>query len=124
MNNQLLIKREILPNGIRFIQFPRPQKMTTQLSVVIEYGSTSNSEKNSGLAHFLEHMVGGGSKERILMNRSLEQNGGFQNFWTYPELTMGYVDVFTKKLNEALQILSKLFFKDGFEENKFDLEKK
>jgi len=53
MTNNLSIKRTILPNGIRLIQFPRSQKMTSQLSVVIQYGSKIGSEKNAGMAHYL-----------------------------------------------------------------------
>ena len=98
--------------------------MTAQLSVVIEYGSKSDSEKNAGLAHFLEHMVGGGSKERIKTTRSIEQNGGYLDLFTELEYTIGYADVFPEKLNETSQFLSKLFFEDGFEEKKFDLEQK
>jgi len=124
MIDTLLINRKTLPNGIRLIQVPRSQKMTAQFSVAIEYGSKPSSEKNVGLAHFLEHMIGGGSKNRIGATRVIEQNGGYQNFWTSPEFTMGYVDVFAKKLKHSSQILSKLFFEDDFEEKKFKLEKK
>ena len=114
----------MLPNGIRLIQFPRSQKMTAQLSVVIEYGSKSGTEKNAGLAHFLEHMVAGGSEERIKATRSIEQNGGHLNFWSFHEYIMGYADVFREKLNDTSQCLSRLFFEDDFEAKKFDLEQK
>ena len=67
MSNNLLIKRMTLPNGIRLVQFPRSQKMTAQLSVVIQYGSKLDSEKNAGIAHYLEHMVGGRSKTRQIL---------------------------------------------------------
>ncbi len=122
MINPLLIKRKILPNGIRFIQFPRSQKMTAQLSLVIEYGSKPDSERNAGLAHFVEHMVMVGSKERIQTTRSIEKNGGYLNLFTDHDFTIGYTDVFPEKLNETSQFLSKFFFDFGFEEKKFDLE--
>ena len=124
MINPLSIKRKTLSNGIRFVQFPRSQKMTAQLSVVIKYGSKSGTEKNAGLAHFLEHMVGGGSEESSKTTRSIEQNGGYLNFFTDIEYTMGYADVITEKLNETSQCLSNLFFENNFETKKFDLEQK
>jgi len=124
VTNQLLIKRKTLSNGIRLIQFSQPQKMTAQLSVVVEYGSKSNNEKSVGLAHFLEHMLAGGSEDRIQLSRTIEQNGGDINFYTDYEYTIGMADVLPEKLNETSEILSKLFFKDGFEEKKFDLEQK
>ncbi len=122
MINPLFIKRKILPNGIRLIQFPRSQKMTAQLSVVIEYGSKPTSKRNAGLAHFLEHMVMVGSEERIQTTRHIENNGGYLNFATTHEYTIGYTDVFPEKLKETSQFLLKFFFDFGFEEKKFDLE--
>ena len=124
MINNLLIKRMTLPNGIRLVQFPKSQKMTAQLSVVIEYGSKLDSEKNAGIAHYLEHMVGGGSKEHINAMHSIEQNGGFLDLSTDLECTVGSADIFPEKLNETSELLAKLFFQYEFEEKKFDLEKK
>jgi zinc protease len=124
MINPLVIKRKTLPNGIRLVQFPRSQKMTAQLSVVIQHGSKLSSEKNAGSAHYLEHMVGGGSKEHVKAMHSIEQNGGCLDLSTELEYTIVYADVFPEKLNETSQVLSKLFFEYGFEEEKFDLEKK
>ena len=124
MTKRLLIRRKILPNGIRLIQFPRSQKMTAQLSVVVEYGSKFDSEKNAGLAHFLEHMIAGGSKERLKTTQAIEQQGGYFNFFTDTEFTIGYTDVFPENLNETSQILSKIFFKEGFEGKNFNLEQK
>ncbi|HUU86298.1 MAG TPA: pitrilysin family protein [Candidatus Glassbacteria bacterium] len=124
MINPLVIKRKTLPNGIRLVQFPRSQKMTAQLSVVIHHGSKISSEKNAGIAHYLEHMVGGGSKEHIKAMHSIEQNGGFLDLSTELEYTVGSADIFPEKLDEISELLSKLFFQYEFEEKKFDLEKK
>ncbi len=124
MTNNLLIKRRTLPNGIRLVQFPRSQKMTAQISVVIHHGSKISSDKNDGIAHYLEHMVGGGSKEHIEAMHTIEQNGGFLDLSTELEYTIGSADVFPEKLNETSQLLSKLFFEYDFEKKKFDLEKK
>ncbi len=98
--------------------------MTAQLSVVINNGSKTTSEKNAGIAHYLEHMVGGGSKQHIEAMHSIEQNGGFLDLSTDFEYTIGSADVFPEKLNETSELLSKLFFQYEFEEKKFDLEKK
>jgi len=98
--------------------------MTVQLSVVVEYGSKSDPEKNAGLAHSLEHMLPGGSSERIKLCRSIEQNGGYINFFTDYEYTIGIADVLPEKLHEASKILSKLFFDSTFERKNFDLERK
>jgi predicted Zn-dependent peptidase len=104
MINHLSLKRNILPNGIRLVQFPRSQKMTAQLSIVVKNGLELVSESNAGIPHFLEHMIGGGSEEHINAMHSIEQNGGSLELSTELEYTMGYADVFQEKLYETSQI--------------------
>ena len=72
MNNSLLWDRRVLPNGLRVLLLPRNTGLTTQLSVAIEYGSNDDSEISSGTAHFLEHMIVGGSKKRIELHHEVE----------------------------------------------------
>ena len=73
-----------MPNDLRVLLFPRPAGVTTQLSLAIAYGSNSEPENASGIAHFLEHMIAGGSKQRIELSQSIEKIGGYVDF---PQLT-------------------------------------
>ena len=43
-------ERQVLPNGLRVLLFPRPAGVTTQLSLAIAYGSNSEPENASGIA--------------------------------------------------------------------------
>jgi predicted Zn-dependent peptidase len=98
--------------------------MTAQLSVMIKYGSNDDPKENSGTAHFLEHMLVGGSQERINFHEKIEMLGGCSIFETNPEFTYCAVNIFPEKLTEASKILSKLLFNSSFDKEKLEIERK
>ena len=61
MTTAMFWRRNILSNGLTVLQFPRESANTTQLSIAIEYGSNQEPDEIAGSAHFLEHMIAGGS---------------------------------------------------------------
>ncbi len=124
MNNNLTWKRQMLPNGLRVLLFPKPSGLTTQLSVAIEYGSNDDSESSCGLAHFLEHMTVGGSQSRINLHNEIEKLGGCSYFETSEESTFTSVDVFPERLAHASRVLSGLLFDSAFDSGKLELERK
>jgi predicted Zn-dependent peptidase len=124
MNNSLVWQRNILPNGLRFLYLPKPSVNTAQLSVAVEYGSNDELETEAGAAHFLEHMLAGGSEKRIQKSRSIENYGGHLNFYTDHEYTMSFVDVLPESLPQTANILSELLFDTFFDEEKFATERK
>ena len=124
MVNAMSWRRDLLPNGLTVLLFPRQSTNTTQLSVAVEYGSNQEPEENPGVAHFLEHMIAGGSTKRIQLSRSIENSGGILDLYTDHEHMMITMDFLPEKTVEASSILSQLLFNDGFEEEKFTQERK
>jgi predicted Zn-dependent peptidase len=124
MSNGLVWRRNVLPNGLRVLYLSKPWANTVQLSVAVEYGSISEPEEAAGSAHFLEHMIAGGSDKRIQLSRSIESFGGALNFYTDHEYTMSMVDVLPESLPKASQVLSQLLFDSSFEQEKFVSERK
>jgi predicted Zn-dependent peptidase len=123
MCNDLVWHRRVLSNGLRVLFLSKPSANTVQLSVAVEFGSNMEEKAEAGLAHFLEHMLAGGSDERIQKSRSIESYGGSLNFYTDHEHTMSFVDVLPESLPQAAQILSELLFDDRFDEEKFVSER-
>ena len=123
MQSALRWKRDVLPNGLRVLTLPR-SGLTAQLSVAIEYGSNDDSQENSGTAHFLEHMLVGGSKERIKLHNTIETTGGGSIFETTPEFTYCAVNTFPDRLPEASAVLSGLLFDASFQSEKLEIERK
>lgn len=124
MSANLVWRRNTLPNGLTVLEYPRQSSNTAQLSLAVKYGSNQEPKEAAGIAHFLEHMLAGGSENRIQRSRSIENYGGILDFYTDREHVLATIDVLPEKLTEASQILSELFFGDAFEEDKFELERK
>lgn len=116
--------REALSNGIRLLLFPRNSDMTTQLAVAVEYGSNADPGNDAGTAHFLEHMLAGGSTRRIELSREIERLGGSSDFVTTNEYTLSTVDTAPEKISKASRVLSRLVFDPVFEQEKFELERR
>src|SRR5512139_1706581 len=124
MENGLSWNREVLSNGLTVLQYPKPSALTTQLSVAIKYGSNDDQDKAAGKAHFLEHMLVGGSQTRIRLHHEIEKIGGCSGFETSAECTFSTLDVFPDRIADASRILAGLLFDSEFEADKFELERK
>ncbi len=57
------IERQELPNGIRVITERMPQVRSVSVGIWIGTGSREEDEHESGISHFVEHMVFKGTKE-------------------------------------------------------------
>ena len=124
MHNSLLWKKQTLSNGLRVLTYPKPSALTAQLAMAVEYGANDDSDEQAGAAHFLEHLVPGGSPSRIRRSREFERLGGVSNFFTNPEYTLCNVDVTPNKFAEASEALSSLMFDASFEEQQFGVEQR
>src|SRR4030067_3186952 len=124
MRNSLSWERNVLSNGLTVLLCPRSSSTMAQLSVAIEYGSNDDSEEKAGNAHFLEHMLVGGSQNRIKLHNKIERLGGRSNFETSDEFTFSTVNVFPRKIAQASKVLSGLLFDSAFAKEKFELERK
>lgn len=124
MNGILSWERKVLPNGLTVLLYPRLSGLTAQLSVAVKYGSNDDADEKSGGAHFLEHMLVGGSQKRIKLHHEIEKLGGCSHFETSDEFTFSSMDVLSGKISEASRILSGLLFDTVFEKDKLELERK
>jgi zinc protease len=122
-SNGLVWQRTVLVNDLRVLYFPKVSANTVQLALAVEYGSNNEGEAEAGAAHFLEHMLAGGSEERIQKSRSVESYGGSLNFYTDHEYTMSFADILPESLPQTAQVLSELLFDPVFDEEKFVSER-
>ncbi len=124
MSPNLVWQRQLLPNGLTVIVYPRPSANTTQMSLSVRYGSNQEPKEAAGTAHFLEHMLAGGSTHRIYLSRGIEDWGGILDFYTDREQVTASLDVLPDKAADAAEVIAELFFGESFEEDKFELERK
>src|SRR4051812_21670576 len=100
-------KKTVLKNGVRVITVPLKGNPSTTVMVVAETGSNYESKEESGLSHFLEHMLFKGTPSRpsaLIVSTELDSIGAESNAFTNNEMTAYYAKGerrHTKKLLEV-----------------------
>jgi predicted Zn-dependent peptidase len=112
-----MVKRIVLPNGLRVLLVPQPAALAATVLVLVEAGSEYETKATNGLSHFLEHMVFKGTKNRpnqgVIANE-LEAMGAKYNAFTTQEYTGYWAKVEAHKLPQALDIVSDLYLQPLF----------
>ncbi len=122
MRERLVWQKQVLPNGARLLCYPKAA-LTAQLAVAVKYGANDDADEQAGAAHFLEHMVPGGSERRIKLSRQVECLGGLGDFYTNHEYTVCLSDVAPNKLPEASAAMAEMFGEPDFTDEQFTAER-
>ncbi|MDB5259015.1 MAG: processing protease [Candidatus Taylorbacteria bacterium] len=101
-----------LKNGLRLVTVPMPANPAVTVLVLVEAGSKYESKAESGISHFLEHMVFKGTTKRpkaSLISRELDSIGAHYNAFTGQEYTGYYAKVDKRHTALALDIVSDMY---------------
>jgi predicted Zn-dependent peptidase len=119
------IERAILPNGIRVVTEHMPHVRSVSVGLWIGTGSREESPEQTGISHFIEHMVFKGTKNRSAeqIARSVDSIGGGLDAFTSKELVSYNVKVLDEHLPEAFDVVADLvrnplFLKEDIEKEK------
>lgn len=114
-----------LGNGVRVVIENIPYVRSVSIGIWIKTGSISESKENNGISHLIEHMLFKGTKTRSAKNIAEEMDniGGQLNAFTSKECTCYYAKVLDTHLEEAVDILSDMFFNSVFDETELEKEK-
>jgi predicted Zn-dependent peptidase len=119
------IERAILPNGIRVVTEYMPHVRSVSVGLWIGTGSREESADETGISHFIEHMVFKGTKNRSAeqIARSVDSIGGGLDAFTSKELVSYNVKVLDEHLPEAFDVVADLvrnplFLKEDIEKEK------
>lgn len=117
--------RRKLKNGITVIMEQRDLPVVS-LSISNRFGAGFEKSEIKGAAHFIEHLVFNGTKNRTHedISREIEKRGGILNAFTSHELTSFWVKLPSDHLFVGLDILSDILNNPTFKEDKFAKEKK
>ena len=97
-----------LPNGLRVVSVPMDTKSIAVL-VLIGAGSRYEDKQENGIAHFLEHMMFKGTKNRpsaLLLAQELEGMGAAYNAYTAKDQTGYWIKAAAHHKEKLLDILS------------------
>src|SRR5260221_6657265 len=82
------IERTVLPNGVRVVTERMPHVRSVSVGVWIGTGSREETPDQTGISHFIEHMVFKGTKNRTAeqIARSADSIGGGLDAFTSKEV--------------------------------------
>ena len=120
-----MIETYICANGVRIVHEKMPYVRSVAIGVWIEAGSADEHESESGIAHFIEHMLFKGTKTRSARTiaEEFDRIGGDMNAFTSKEMTCFYATVLNNHAEKALSILADMFFNSTFDEVEIEKEK-
>lgn len=113
-----------LANGLRIIHTPSPTSVV-YCGYAIDAGTRDEQPHESGLAHFVEHMLFKGTTRRRawhILNR-MENVGGDLNAFTNKEETVVYSAFLKKDFARALDLLTDIVFHSTFPQHEIDKER-
>lgn len=115
-----------LANNLRVILVPQQDTKSATTLVMYPVGSRYESEKLSGAAHYIEHLMFKGTKKRKnaqILTREIDRLGAEYNAFTSKEYTGYYIKADASYLKTSLDILSDMLFNSVFDPKEMEREK-
>lgn len=115
----------LLPNGLRVVGERLPYLRSVSIGAWMHVGSMMEKPEESGLSHFLEHMVFKGTAKRTARQIAEEMDavGGQLNAFTGRDCTCFYAKVIDENLELAVDILSDLVINATMDEAELEKER-
>jgi predicted Zn-dependent peptidase len=121
-----MIVREVLDNGFRLVTEAMPHVRSVSIGVWLTRGSRHESDEQSGIAHFVEHMLFKGTTTRSAEDiaQAIDSIGGQIDAFTSKEYAGYYIKVLDEHLPFALDVLSDVVLRPAFADGDIEREKK
>ena len=109
-NRSVVFRKTTLPNGLRIVSETLPSIRSVSLGVWVDVGSRHEQPEESGLSHFIEHMLFKGTRKRTAkeLASALESLGGSLNGFTSREQTCYHSRFLDKHLETSVDVLADL----------------
>jgi predicted Zn-dependent peptidase len=114
-----------LPNGLTLLGESNPSNVSAAIGFFVKTGARDESPAESGLSHFLEHMMFKGTPTRsaLQINLDLGNLGAQANAFTSEENTVYYAAVIPERFAEMQELLTDML-RPSLDRGEFDMEKK
>jgi predicted Zn-dependent peptidase len=105
-----LVRRTVLPGGLRVITESVPTVRSVTFGVWVGVGSRDESTSLAGASHYLEHLLFKGTKRRdaLSISSAIDAVGGEMNAFTSKEYTCFYARVLDTDLPLAVDVVCDL----------------
>lgn len=120
-----MVNKTRLPNGIRILSKRMPHVRSVSMGVWVDVGARDESDEQSGLSHFIEHMIFKGTARRSAYEiaKAFDAIGGHTNAFTSTENTCYHARVMDAHLETMVDILSDIFLNSVFAPEEVERER-
>ena len=122
---QRMCEEFVLKSGVRVVAEYIPYFPSVSVGLWIGAGSMYETKEESGLSHFVEHMLFKSTQNRTTKEIAVEMDaiGGQVNAFTAKECTCYYAKVIAEHLDRAMSLLSDLLLNAKMDEEEFEKER-
>jgi len=120
-----LINKTVLDNGIRILSQKMPHTRSVSMGVWVNVGARDEAMDESGLSHFIEHMIFKGTRKRSAFQiaKEFDAIGGHTNAFTTMENTCYHAKVMDTHTDTVVDILSDIFLNSVFDPREIERER-
>ena len=120
------ITRDVLPNGLRLLTERMPHVRSVSIGVWLARGSRHEPSEQSGIAHFVEHMLFKGTTTRSAEDiaQTIDSIGGQMDAFTAKEYASYYIKVLDEHLPLAVDVLADIVMRPAFSDEDILREKR
>jgi predicted Zn-dependent peptidase len=122
-----MYQKTVLDNGLRILTSPMPHTRSVSIGFFIGVGSRYESDEQSGVSHFIEHMLFKGTAKRPTAREiamAIEGLGGIFNGSTGPEASLYWAKVAQPHLDIAIDVLVDMLRHSKFDPEEIDRERR
>ncbi len=122
----MTFNKKVLPNGLRVLLIPMPAMESATVLVMTAAGSRFETNQNSGISHFLEHMAFKGTEKRpsaMDISTIVDGMGGECNAFTSKETVGYYIKSAKGRIETSLDLLSDMLLHSKFDPTEIDKER-
>ncbi|HAM32622.1 MAG TPA: peptidase M16 [Deltaproteobacteria bacterium] len=121
----MTVARTLLGNGVAVVTEQVSWLRSSTVGIWVPVGSRAETPADSGIAHFIEHMLFKGTPRRraVDISRAIESVGGMMNAYTSREYTYFFAKSMEKDFPLLVDLLTDIYRNSLFEEAELDREK-
>src|SRR5688572_15840316 len=121
-----MIVKEVLPNGLTLLTESMPHVRSVAVGVWLKRGSRHETPLQTGISHFIEHMVFKGTKTRSaeVIAAEVDSIGGHMDAFTAKEYAAFHLKVLDEHLPLACELLGDIVLNPLFDPAEMAKEKK
>ena len=119
------VDKTVLDNGIRILTHKMPHIRSVSMGVWVNVGARDETPDQSGLSHFIEHMIFKGTRKRSAFQiaKEFDAIGGHTNAFTTMENTCYHAKVMDTHTETMVDILSDIFLNSIFSPQEIERER-